>query len=224
MTTIRRIYTYLMAFAGLAMLAVGVANLGQLVVDVVALAAPATNAQYVRDTVALNAAAALIGLPVWLLHWLWTERLVRADAGERASGLRRLYLYAVLAAAMAQIAYAAHESLFSVVVWLDGAHAAGSASALEVTARQQPLGVVAVLVWLAHWRVASRDRDLIGERGGSATLRRWYIYGAAFVGLLTLLNGASGLLQVLWQFALEPTAQAAAGGLATPIANVLVGL
>ena len=36
---------------------------------------------------------------------------------------------------------------------------------------------------------------MAGERGGSATLRRWYVYGAAFVGLVLLLTGTSGVVE-----------------------------
>src|SRR5438105_4434776 len=86
-TSIRRIYAYLLAFAGLAMLSIAAASLLQVLVDV-ALQSPLTAAQqYVRDTVALNGAAALVGLPVWLVHWLWIQRTARADPGERASTL-----------------------------------------------------------------------------------------------------------------------------------------
>jgi hypothetical protein len=41
-------------------------------------------------------AAALIGPPVGLVHWWWAQRLGRSSVDERASALRRLYLYASL--------------------------------------------------------------------------------------------------------------------------------
>jgi len=98
-TTIRRIYAYLLAFAGLAMVSIAMANLVQLLVDLVLQVPVVSSDRYVRDTVSLYAAAALVGLPVWLVHWLWIGRSVRADPEERASTLRRLYVYAVLVGA-----------------------------------------------------------------------------------------------------------------------------
>jgi hypothetical protein len=214
MTTIRRLYAYLLAFAGLAMLAVGAANLGQVLVDVLLHAPLASGAGYVRDTVSLNAAAVLVGLPVWLVHWLWVERSVRRDDAERSSTLRRLYLYIVLAAAMGVMGFSAHSALSSAFDVLQ------RGSSVDAVLRELPFLGMGLVVWLAHWRIAARDRALVGESGGSATLRRWYLYGAAFVGLLTLLVGASDLLEALWRMATSSTA-----GLvpAESIASTLVG-
>src|SRR5437899_12515076 len=93
------------------MFATGAANLAQVLIDIV-LRAPLTNTErYVRDTVSFWGATALVGLPVWLLHWLWIQRTARADPDERASTLRRLYLYAVLGGAMLVITLAIREIL-----------------------------------------------------------------------------------------------------------------
>ena len=70
MTTIRRIYAYVLALAGLAMLSAACANLAQLLIDVLFGTATTANAAYVRDQAASWGAAALVGLPAWLLHWL----------------------------------------------------------------------------------------------------------------------------------------------------------
>jgi hypothetical protein len=195
-TTIRRIYAYLLAFAGLAMLSIAAASLLQVLVDV-ALQSPLTAAQqYVRDTVALNGAAALVGLPVWLVHWLWIQRTARADPGERVSTLRRLYLYTVLAGAAVAMAVSASSSLQALFGALVGGVSQGSLA--DAFARPLTFTLVALGVWLGHWRVAAADRGQVGESGGSATLRRWYIYAAAFIGLVLLLSGAQGLLAMLW--------------------------
>ena len=78
MITIRRIYAYLLSFAGLATLSVGLANLGQVLIDVLSQTGPASNPAFVRNTVALNAALALVGLPVWLCCGTITSNPPRA--------------------------------------------------------------------------------------------------------------------------------------------------
>ncbi|MDQ6674974.1 MAG: DUF5671 domain-containing protein, partial [Chloroflexota bacterium] len=113
MTTIRRIYAYLLAFAGLVMLSLAAANLIQLLIDTVLQSAAVASESSVRNTVSLSAAAALVGLPVWLVHWLWVGRWMRAEPGERASPLRRLYLYAVLVGAALEMVGSARQSLSS---------------------------------------------------------------------------------------------------------------
>lgn len=90
MTVIRRVYLYLLAFAGLAMLAAGVANLGRVLAEVLFDTALTANLDlYVREEVARWGAAALVGLPVWLFHWWWAQRFAEREAPERASLLRR---------------------------------------------------------------------------------------------------------------------------------------
>ncbi len=212
MTTIRRIYAYLLVFAALAMVALAVANLGQLVVDVLFQSPPTSDPQYVRDTVSRDAAAALVGLPVWLLHFLWTERSARSDLRERASTLRRLYFYAALGGSMAFIGASLNQALFNAVLWHP-----------DEIVRALPVLAVALVVWVGHWQILVRDRALAGELDGSATLRRWYIYGPAFIGWLALLSGTSELMSSLWQFAVGSATGSAQTELASPIGLTLTG-
>src|SRR2546430_17353365 len=58
--------------------------------------------------------------------------------------------------------------------------------------------VVGVALLGFHFVIASRDRAAVGEEGASATLRRWYMYVALLVGLLTMLSSAAYLLQLGW--------------------------
>jgi hypothetical protein len=218
MTTIRRIYAYLLALAGLSMFAVASANLGQLLIDVLLRSALTATPDYVRETASFNIAAALVGLPVWLAHWLWLERLVGRSSLERASTLRRLYLYVVLAVWVLELAHSTHSLILDVV------SSPGDVRRLGDAVRELPFVVVSCLVWLMHWRVAARDRSLVGEQGGSATLRRWYVYGIAFVGLVTLLVGASGLVEYVWRLATQAVDIASDAALAGPTATTLVGL
>jgi hypothetical protein len=95
MIAIRRIYIYVVMFAALATLAFGVANLVRTLLAAWVGGMSAGTPDYLRDQVAFWGAAALVGLPVWVVHWLWAQRLCR-DASERASPLRRLFLYLVL--------------------------------------------------------------------------------------------------------------------------------
>jgi uncharacterized protein DUF5671 len=190
MTAIRRIYLYLLALAGLAMWSAAAAGLAQLVLRVLAGQLPGGQPDYVRDTVSLDGAAVLVGLPVWLLHWYWIQRSASHDERERASALRRLYMYLVLGGAMLVLAVALNSSLLNLF--------ADPTDAWSVV-EPLPFAVMAALVWIGHWRIADSDRRAVGESGGSATLRRWYLYGFGFIGFVMLLNGAQGVLEALWR-------------------------
>src|ERR1051326_8818079 len=168
MTAIRRIYLYILAGAGLTMWSAAAASLAQLVLRVLMQQLPGGQPDSVRGTVSLDGAAVLVGLPVWLLHWYWIQRSARREVHERASTLRRLYMYVVLAGAMIVLSVALNGSLVN--VFRDPADAWSVVEPL-------PFAVMAALVWFGHWRVADSDRRAVGESGGSATLRRWYMYG-----------------------------------------------
>src|SRR5258708_868169 len=127
------------------MVAVAAANLAQLMIDLV-LSAPlvtSTNS-YVRDSVSLWGATALVGLPVWLLHWLWIQRTARADPDERTSTLRRLYLYAVLGGAVLVSGLAIRELLLRLFNPTVGLASAGQQVDLTIPPLPSPL-VAAVL-------------------------------------------------------------------------------
>jgi len=220
-TTIRRIYAYLLAFIGLAMLLVATANLAQLLIDVTLRAPVANTGAYVRDTVALYAALALVGLPAWLLHWLWINRTARSHPSERASTLRRLYVYLVLAGAMLVMAVTGGEVLSRAFDGLTGVRT--SDPIVDAVVRPLPFVLIAFGAWWAHVRIAAADRASVGETGGSATLRRWYLYGTAFVALLVLLSTTQSLLAIIWRAVVQPGGPADAG-LGGPMAFALVGL
>ena len=50
---------------------------------------------------AFQIAVIIIGLPVFLVHWLWAQRLVREAKEERVATLRQVYLYGMMAGFLA---------------------------------------------------------------------------------------------------------------------------
>src|SRR5512140_72338 len=48
-------------------------------------------------TIAFEIATLVVALPLFLVHWLWAQRLARAEQ-ERGDILRRVYLYTALGA------------------------------------------------------------------------------------------------------------------------------
>lgn len=199
MVATRRVYVYLLAFAGLAVLAGSVASLGRALLGAGLGTIPFTNATYVREEIARGAAGAVVGLLVWLGHWWWAQRLVdgagTAGLAERASTLRRLYLYATLALATIAGTVAAT----NVVQGLMGSLERSTLAPARQSAQDLPWVLVMGVVVLFHARVARGDASRVGETGGSATLRRWYVYGGAFLGLMLLLDGARTLLEGVWR-------------------------
>ena len=214
----RRLYIYIVAAASLGMLLIGLVNLGTTALDQLFRATPIyTNP---RDSYAGFGAVTLVGLPVWGIHWWIAQRLARRNLDERASALRRLYLYAVLAATGVATAIFARGFLEHAAGFLLGTSNDGPSIARAFWGT-----LVLFALWLYHFRTAAVDRTIAGESGNSATLRRWYAYGLLVLGLAFLLFGARNLLQQVWILLVDSSQTIVPGSLVpSAMATMLTGL
>jgi hypothetical protein len=195
---LRRLYIYLVSIAALAVLAFGLANLGSTVL-LFLLNSP--DAQSSRSSLAGFTATVVVAFPVWAIHMWFGRRFARRDPAERASAIRRLYIYLACAGSSIGAAIAVAVSINNLLQQqLDG-----FAFDRVVVAQAAWDAIVLAAIWALHYRIAARDRAAAGEEGASATLRRWYMYLALLVGLFMLLVGAQGLIQAAWVKALNST-------------------
>jgi len=188
---LRRLYLYLVSAAALVVLATGLVLLGGTIL-LFALNDP--TAETSRGQLAIFTAMTVVALPVWGIHFWFAQRFASRDPYERASALRRLYLcWACLVGSIAaMIAVTALVVQLLQPVLDDLPLNTLSASQIGWAA------LVFAAVWGFHFFIAWRDRTTAGEEGRSSTLRRWYMYIALLVGLLTLLGGTASLLQIAW--------------------------
>jgi len=214
----RRLYIYIVAAASLAMVLIGLVNLGTTALNQLFGAVPPYS--NVRDSYAGFGATTLVGLPVWGIHWWLAQRFARRNADERASALRRLYLYLVLAATGVAAAILARSLLEHAAGFLLGTSTDGPSIGRALWGT-----LVLFAAWLYHFRTAAVDRAIAGESGDSATLRRWYGYGLLLLGLAFLLFGARNLLQQGWVLLVDSGETIVPGNLVpSAMATMLTGL
>jgi Domain of unknown function (DUF5671) len=207
--TLRRLYLYLVSAAGLGLLAAGLALLGT---TIVLFFFNDPSAQDSRTQLAGFTAMTAVALPVWGIHFWFARRYAMRDPYERASAIRRLYIYwACLASAIGVLIALSItigdllrpmllNSCIDVPRQLNDL-ATNCAPATQNWLATSQAGWVALVflgIWAFHFRIAGRDRAVVGETGASATLRRWYMYTVLLVGLLVMLSGASNGIQVFW--------------------------
>lgn len=135
--------------------------------------------------VAFQIAVVVIGMPVFLAHQLWGQRLVGKAVEERGATLRRLYLYGTMAAFLGPFT----ANAFDLIRRLLG----GTNTYQTNVYRQLLLGdaivyhllavVVLAILWFYHQRVVAEDSRAIPETSGSATVRRLYVLGFGAAGL-----------------------------------------
>ena len=139
------------------------------------------------------------------------------EALERASAIRHLYLYfACLVFSIAGMVFLAMSAGQFLRPVLDGATLNTESATQDAWG-----GAVLIGIWAFHFWIAFRDRKVVHEEGASATLRRWYMYVALLVGLLTLLAFTQQIIQVAWTGLSAP--RSATPELAVPIGAALAG-
>ncbi|HEX9363837.1 MAG TPA: DUF5671 domain-containing protein [Candidatus Dormibacteraeota bacterium] len=211
---LRRLFVYLVSAAALSLLTSGLVLLGG---TILLFVFNDPSAESSRGQLAYYTAMIIAGLLVWAPSIWYAQRLAH-DPYERASALRRLYLYwACLAgslAAMVALSVGLSQLLMPVFdneffTYLSAAQAGWAA-------------IVFAAVWGLHFFIAWGDRAAVGEEGASSTLRRWYMYAALLIGLLTMLAGMQISLQLGWYRVV--TGGAFPGGfLSSAIAQLIAG-
>lgn len=86
MRTIRRLYFYLVALVSLEVIVWGAVGLARTILNNRVVGLP-------TGQIATSLSALLVGLPVFLLHWIPIQRQALGDLEERAARLRALFLY-----------------------------------------------------------------------------------------------------------------------------------
>jgi hypothetical protein len=199
--TLRRLYLYVVSAVSLGLLAAGMALLGT---TVLLFFFNDPSAQYSRTQLAGFTAMTAVALPVWAVHFWFARRYAMRDPYERASAIRRLYLYwaclgsaiGVLIALSIAIGDLLRPEAELCAFRIDTP--CPTSTNWPATSMAGWVALVFLAIWALHFRIAARDRAAVGEGGASATLRRWYMYFVLLVGLLVMLSGASSLIQGLW--------------------------
>ena len=138
--------------------------------------------------------AAGVAAIIWVIHWFLANRPARAltmsAAGERASSVRKAYLYLGQGAALALIVAQAWTAVADVIKLGFGLP---DSDPTPVSARLFALAVgamIALIFWgYLRWETV-RDGDFGRESGRAANWRRAYFYLAALAGSTLAMVGA----------------------------------
>jgi hypothetical protein len=226
MAAVRRWYVYIICAVALQSLAWGAIGLLRNLLTLPGRA-PVT-------LTAFQIALLVIGLPVYLAHWLQAERLAARDPDERESPLRRLYLYGTLAAflgpAVAQV-FDLFARLFRLALGSSPRPiVAPLESSGQVLVRDLIALAVLAVLFAYHWRILRRDSAQAAETGDAGTLRRLFVLGFSAAGLTLAILGLDHLVSWLLfhlGLGLGPAGAARALNnvvLADEISRLLVGL
>jgi hypothetical protein len=192
MKSIRRLYFYLVAFISIEVVLWGLVGLLRSIAnDTISGGA---------DALAQALALILVGVPIFLIHWLWVQRASARDEEEKTATLRAVFFYAILLATLVPVV----QNLLS---FIDRALVQGAG--LEVGRafslfREQTLAdnLIAILmngiVAAYFWNILRGEWATLADKENFTEVRRLYRYIWMLYGLLMTVFGAQQVLRFLF--------------------------
>ena len=157
-------------------------------------------ARYAADTMALQLAVIIIGLPLFLIHWLWAERSAARNGQEELEFVRPFYIYLMLSAFLIPFLTNSYGFITSAFRLLLGEKPVipSYSSQLPDQANLIYTGTaifVLALMWFYHTRLVGAGYENSPGNAPAAAIRRFYIYLFSAVGLAMTSSGAVSLLR-----------------------------
>jgi len=214
MSNVRRWYTYIVSFISLqAVVWAIIALLRNLIIFGIDPLA-----------VAFQLSVIIIGLPVFLVHWLWGQRLVAKSEEERGATLRRVYLYGTLAVFLVPFLANAFDLIRRLLGKTNNLQSYGyNRLSIGNTVVFHLIALIILgVVWFYHYRVVADDSKIVPEMGSSATVRRFYVLGFSAGGLTMTTMAIIQLIR--WIMLRIGSSVVRSGGLSVTTANEITRL
>jgi hypothetical protein len=203
MRTIRRLYFFVVAFISVEVVLWGLISLLRTIFSSGVIFPGA-------ETLAQSLALILVGVPIFLLHWSWTQRAAARDGEEHASTLRALFLYGLLLATLIPVAQSLLALIDRSLINLAGLE---SSRALLGGLQSWIDNIIAIVFNLIaagyFFKVLRTDWATLLNKENFRDIRRLYRYIWVLYGLLMAVFGAQQVLRFLFYI---PTAVLGAPG------------
>jgi len=188
MKTIRRLYFYAVAFISLEVVLWGVIGLLRSIFDADTIVNDA-------DTLAQALSLILVGVPIFLFHWLWPQRAAAREDEEKTASLRAVFLYGVLLATLIPVvqnllALINRSFLSTANLYTYRALIGGSQTWVD-----NLIAIVINLLIAAYfWNILRDTWPTLPDRENFAEIRRLYRFIWTLYGLLMVIYGAQQAL------------------------------
>jgi hypothetical protein len=182
LSTVKRVFFYILALVTLSILATGLWNLLSLSFDAILSRFTLAQVGDIKPKLSLGIAMVVIGAPLWFLFWNVIQRHAEREVDEAGSALRAFFLNLILIVS----AFMTALTLYVLLAWLltglrSDQFNPGSTATLMVSA----------IIWCFYWRISEKEGY---PTAVAKTVRRWYVYILSISGLIWL---SFGLVQIL---------------------------
>ncbi len=191
MKSIRRLYFYLVAFISIEVVLWGLIGLLR------STANQTVSAGGGAETLARALALILVGVPIFLVHWLWAQRASARDEEEKTASLRAVFLYGILLATLIPVVQ-------NTLSFMDRALIQTTGLQPERAFSQQTLAdnVIAILmngiVAAYFWNSLRGEWATLADKQNYTDVRRLYRYIWMLYGLLMTVFGAQQVIRFLF--------------------------
>lgn len=188
MKTIRRLYFYAVAAISIEVVLWGLIGLLR---SILAPQDLSNNAYGLAWALALI----VVGMPIFIIHWLWAQNVSTKDAEEHSAGVRAIFLYGILLgtfipAVQNLLALINRIFLSTANLYADRAVVGGSQ-----TWQDNLIAIVINLLIAAYfWNVLKENWRSLQESDAFAEIRRLYRFIWVLYGLLMMVYGAQQAL------------------------------
>jgi len=192
MKTIRRLYFYAVAFISLEVVLWGLIGL---------LRSIFSPRVVTDESQALARALALIlvGVPIFMVHWLWAQRAAAREEEEKTASLRAVFLYGALFATLIPVV---HNLLALIDRSLLSVSRVDTARAILGGGQTWTDNIIAILLNLLiaayFWNVLRAEWRTLPDQENFAEVRRLYRYLWVLYSLLMVVFGAQQVLRYVF--------------------------
>jgi hypothetical protein len=192
MKSIRRLYFYLVAFISIEIVLWGLVSLLRSIVD--------NTVSGGADALAQALALILVGVPIFLIHWLWVQRASARDDEEKIASLRAVFFYAILLATLIPVVQNLLSFLDRSFVQIAGLGVSRAFRAFsEQTLADNLIAIVMNGIVAAYfWNILRNEWATLLDKENFADVRRLYRYIWMLYGLLMTVFGAQQILRFIF--------------------------
>jgi hypothetical protein len=192
MRTIRRLYFYAVALISLEVVIWGLIGLLRSIFSSRLVSA--------ANVLAQAMALVLVGVPIFLFHWLWTQRTAAKDEEERTASLRAIFFYATLIGTLVPVAQNLLAFINRVALGISNVPTSRALVGGFQTWQDNLIAIfVNGLVAAYFWRTLSVEWKSLPNTESFADVRRLYRYLWLLYGLLMVIFGAQQTLRFIFR-------------------------
>jgi hypothetical protein len=194
MKSVRRLYFYLVALISIEVVLWGLVGLLRSIVDETISGG--------ADALAQALALILVGVPIFLVHWLWAQRSSARDDEEKTATIRAAFFYAILLGTLIPVAQNLLSFIDRSLVQVTGLGVERAFRAFsEQTLADNLIAIIMNgIVALYFWNILRSEWGTLPDplrRENFTEVRRLYRYIWMLYGLLLTIFGAQQILRFL---------------------------